>query len=98
MATEEQKRISVQETNWLDISIPPSMVAEFKQMAVRAISTWQDCSPEMRDFYDRLLGKEHIMGYNMKESLRPKAVTVVSEEKKICYNHPETCNCPVHCK
>ena len=64
------KRISVQETNWLDISIPPSMVEEFKKMASRAMNTWQDCSPEMRDFYDRLMDKEHIMGDNMKRGLK----------------------------
>lgn len=52
---------------WMDISVPPDMEAEFKKMVQRATSTWQDMSPEMRDFADRVLGVESIMGQNMKE-------------------------------
>lgn len=59
--SKNNKFISVQETTWLDISVPPEMKEEFKQMVRRSIGTWQDASPEMRRFVDRLLGQEDIM-------------------------------------
>lgn len=50
-----------------DITVPPAMVAEFKVMVSRATSTWQDMSPDMRDFADRVLGRQEVVGSNMKE-------------------------------
>ncbi len=50
-----------------DITVPHLMIAEFAQMVQRATSTWQDMSPDMRDFADRVLGRDKVMGSNMKE-------------------------------
>lgn len=52
---------------WLDITVPPVMVEEFKQLVSRATSTWQDMSPDMRHFADRILQRDHVVGTNMKE-------------------------------
>jgi hypothetical protein len=51
----------------VDITVPHLMVAEFAQLVSRAMSTWQDVSPDMRDFADRVLGREGVVGSNMKE-------------------------------
>lgn len=61
---------------WMDISVPPDMSAEFKKLVQRATSTWQDMSPEMRDFADKVLGVESIMGQNMKEGHSSNAVGI----------------------
>jgi hypothetical protein len=46
---------SHQQDGSIRVIVPATMVAEFKQMAFRAINTWQDATPQMRDFIDRLL-------------------------------------------
>lgn len=51
------------------IDVPDSLLPEFKIAIRRACHTWQDMSPEFRDFYDRLLEQEHIVGSNMKEGI-----------------------------
>ena len=125
--------------NCVDITVPRLMVPEFMQMVQRATSTWQDMSPDMRDFADRVLGREDVMGTNMKEgaeqswniphvspvvaaavelatkqlatrscchtllcephlSVCPHISGVPHTPRSVCNNHPETCNCPVHCK
>lgn len=134
----------------IDSMVPPVMAAEFLILVRRACSTWQEVSPRMRDFADRLLGVQHIMGENMKPGLglETKGVVIVSETKSgvmsdaagnryklseslrlrdcchtsfmephhtqcqelakvathvkpigtLCDGHPETCNCPKHCR
>lgn len=125
----KNKHISYQAAaGWMDISVPPDMSEEFRMLVRRATSTWQDMSPEMRDFADRVLGVESIMGQNMKEghssnlamlrgihwecfwntgcsnSTRCKqegaccAKAMFKETNKLCNGHPETCNCPKHCR
>lgn len=137
----------VQDQGWIDITIPPEMTEEFKVLVRRATNTWQDMSPEMRDFADRVLGVDKIMGQNMKEGhssnvrnfelydikfiedknlgpeefkvqylnkpiatrsccgtlLREPHHTQCTQLSKIlktvlCDGHPETCNCPKHCR
>lgn len=53
----------------IDIVVPASMAALFQEMVARATRSWQDQHPEIRDFADRLLKRDHIMGSNMKEGL-----------------------------
>lgn len=67
-----KKRIGYleQPDKFADITVPPAMLAEFKVMVSRAMSTWQDVSPDMRDFADRVLGREHVVGSNMKEGFQ----------------------------
>lgn len=55
-----------QDRNWTQIEIPPTMLEEFRLMARRAMNTWQDPSPEMRDFYDRLMGQDTLMASTKK--------------------------------
>lgn len=139
-----KRRISYlkQPDGFADITVPPAMLSEFALMVQRATSTWQDMSPDMRDFADRVLGRDHVMGSNMKEGFQSETKRVLtikdplginapdiselesarkrlatrsccgtmlrephlascaelSKVKRICNNHPETCNCPVHCK
>lgn len=59
--SKQGKYISIQETAYLDITVPPEMVMEFKQLVRRSINTWPDASPEMRRFVDQLMGQEDIM-------------------------------------
>ncbi len=142
-----KKRIGYleQPDKFADITVPPAMLAEFKVMVQRATSTWQDMSPDMRDFADRVLGRAGVMGSNMKEGFETELTakkkqlaedisyaeelrigayskqlvtrsccgTVLREPHlasckeldklptrtyPICDGHPETCNCPVHCR
>lgn len=67
-----KRRISYlkQPDGFADITVPPAMVAEFRTLVQRATSTWQDMSPDMRDFADRVLGREHVVGSNMKEGFQ----------------------------
>jgi hypothetical protein len=67
-----KKRIGYleQPDKFADITVPPAMLAEFKVMVQRATSTWQDMSPDMRDFADRVLGRAAVMGSNMKEGFQ----------------------------
>ena len=78
-----KRRISYlkQPDGFADITIPPAMLSEFRTMVQRATSTWQDMSPDMRDFADRVLGRDHVMGSNMKEGFQEYAgVSVKSIE------------------
>lgn len=52
-----------------DIVVPAGMETLFQEMVSRATRSWQDQHPEIRDFADRLLKRDHIMGSNMKEGL-----------------------------
>ncbi len=63
------------------LSIPPDMTAEFKVAMTRAMNTWQDPSPQMRDFYDRLMEREHVMGDNMKRALHSHAEVMLNSMK-----------------
>lgn len=103
------KRISTTTSNgWIDVSVPPAMADEFKTMVTRAIQTWQDMSPQMRDFADRVLGREDSMGQNMKWDLPAedkyelaKMTAVTAERCPKCLMLPCTCvghicNCTVH--
>jgi hypothetical protein len=69
---EMKRRIGylAQPDGFADITVPPAMLAEFKVLVQRATSTWQDMSPDMRDFADRVLGREHVVGSNMKEGFQ----------------------------
>jgi hypothetical protein len=60
------KHISITETTWIDISVPPELKEEFKHMVVRAMNTWQNPSDAMVRFTDRLLGQERIMAATYK--------------------------------
>lgn len=42
------------------VNVPTEMLPEFKQAFKRAISTWQDCTPEMQDFIYRLLDRPRV--------------------------------------
>ena len=69
---------SVDDEGHLDITVPPSMSKEFKILVTRACSTWQDISPDMKHFADRVLGVDKIVGDNMKlgfekEYVRPQS-------------------------
>lgn len=99
-------RISIQETTWLDISVPPEMVPEFKQMVIRATNTWQDMSTEMRMFMDRILGQEVIMEatYSGKVSKKNKIVVAIGcppapvlAEPEKPYKCPECKTVPCSC-
>jgi hypothetical protein len=41
------------EDGYMEIVVPKEMVGEFQHMLFRAINTWQDPTPEMRDFIYR---------------------------------------------
>ena len=92
---------------WIDVSIPPEMSEEFKVLVTRATNTWQDMSPEMRDFADRVLGKDKIVGQNMKaghsDNIRsidwesmPKFVAGIEEFKALFLNAPAIKFCEGH--
>ena len=59
MTLDNKKRIDClhEQDGYIQITVPALAAEEFKHMAVRAINTWQDASPEMRDFIDRLTKK-----------------------------------------
>lgn len=84
---------------WMDISVPPDMEVEFKKMVQRATSTWQDMSPEMRDFADRVLGVESIMGQNMKSghssntSSPPDTVGALVQQSNVAWLSGVTWGC-----
>lgn len=77
---------------FVDIVIPPASAAEFRVLVQRAANTWQDMSPDMRDFVDRVLERDHVMGSNMKEgaqeietkSVPADALTKEEFEKRYC--------------
>lgn len=58
----QDKEISITDSGgYVDITVPPAMVEEFKQLVRRSINTWQNMSPNMRRFADKLLGEGEIM-------------------------------------
>lgn len=67
---------------YVDIVVPKSMVPEFQQMAQRAINTWQDPSPEMRDFIDRLL-QRNVVYYNKDHPPAPSFIGEVTDHKRL---------------
>jgi hypothetical protein len=56
----------------IDVVVPAGMAALFQELVSRATRSWQDQHPEIRDFADRLLKRDHIVGSNMKEGLGEK--------------------------
>lgn len=60
---------TTQEDGSIDVVIPAAMVEEFKALVTRATNTWPDMHVEIRDFKDRLLGQEDIMGASMKTEI-----------------------------
>lgn len=80
-------------TGVLVIAIPPAMNAEFREAIARAMLTWQDVSPEFRDFHDRLRGVEGIMGENMKAPL----VVTIRDVPVVAYKCPECRTVPCSC-
>lgn len=87
----------------IDVMVPPAMAAEFITAIKRACSTWQDISPQFRDFADRLTGVAHIMGDNMKSSIatefvKPVANNMLAERTRDCCHtmlkEPHHTQCP----
>ena len=48
--------------------VPKAMLPEFKHAIKRALSTWQDASPEMRQFASELIPIEEGISYRTPES------------------------------
>lgn len=83
----------------LQIHVPNEMVAEFKLMAQRAINTWQDASPEMRDFIDRLLERDHLVlkpkpTVTIGASLLREPIKSAADLPVGCYCAPGKCGAP----
>lgn len=60
---------TVQADSSADITIPADILREFQVLVQRGTGTWQDMSPQMRDFADRVLGRDKYVGKNMKEGI-----------------------------
>lgn len=85
----------------IDITVPPEMAREFRLMVRRACATWQDMSPDMRHFYDRLLGFDKLANGNMKEGHETEGEQVTkastTRTRDCCHTmltEPHHCNCP----
>ena len=64
------------------VVVPNSELENFKQLVRRAISTWQGCPIEIRDFADRLFEREYIMGDNMKTELGITYLPITDEQRQ----------------
>lgn len=91
MSSKDNNCITVRETTWLDISVPPVLKREFKTMVQRSMNTWQDASPEIRKFADKILGREEVMQSSYKvesidNSCKHESCGIVCEQSET----PET--------
>lgn len=58
---------TVQADGSADVTVPAALVDDFKVLIARGTSTWQNQDPQIRDFADRVLGRDKYVGKNMKQ-------------------------------
>lgn len=88
---------TVQADGSADVTVPAALVDDFKVLIARGTSTWQNQDDQIRDFADRVLGRDKYVGKNMKNNYE-KAINEAKYEMRTCCatrtNEPHMSQCP----